>query len=174
MKKCNACKKDLNDKEFGEREVNGKKYLRTQCRKCESKKRLKNKKSSELSRENAKKKYNEKIKKMRLENIQTSRWILQDSKYVDKKKGLSNNLDREFIDKLINNKCSYCGEKNIRMTLDRIDNNIGHIKDNVVCSCIRCNYTRGNMPYNAWLVVAKGMKKARALGLFGEWTGRVK
>jgi hypothetical protein len=60
------------------------------------------------------------------------------------------------------------------MTLDRIDNDKGHTEDNVVPACIRCNYTRRSMPYEAWLVVAKGMREARERGLFGEWTGRAR
>ena len=40
MKMCNGCKKEKDEKEFGKRWVNGKQYLRTQCRLCESKKRL--------------------------------------------------------------------------------------------------------------------------------------
>jgi len=59
------------------------------------------------------------------------------------------------------------------MTLDRIDDAKGHTADNVVPACIRCNYARRDMPYKAWLVVAKAMRKARALGLFGNWTGAV-
>jgi len=60
------------------------------------------------------------------------------------------------------------------MTLDRIDNDKGHTQDNVVPACIRCNYARRSMPYEAWLVVAKGMREAREQGLFGDWTGRVR
>jgi len=55
------------------------------------------------------------------------------------------------------------------MTLDRKDNDVGHVKDNVVPACVRCNYTRGDMPFDAWLVVAAGMRQAREKGLFGDW-----
>lgn len=60
------------------------------------------------------------------------------------------------------------------MTLDRIDNDKGHTQDNVVPACIRCNYVRKNMPYEAWIVVAEGMRKAREAGLFEGWSGRVR
>jgi hypothetical protein len=59
-------------------------------------------------------------------------------------------------------------------TLDRIDNSKGHTRDNVVPACIRCNYARRNMPYEAWLCLTDGMKRARELGLFKEWTGRTR
>jgi len=97
------------------------------------------------------------------------RAILADSRKSDKKKGLSNDLDLEFVKSLILLGCSYCGENSIRITLDRIDNAIGHIKENVVPACIRCNYTRGSMPYEAWILISPKMKEARELGLFGDW-----
>jgi hypothetical protein len=56
------------------------------------------------------------------------------------------------------------------MTLDRKDNSIGHLLDNVVPCCIRCNYIRRDMPFEAWLIVATGIRKAKELGLFGTWT----
>jgi hypothetical protein len=58
------------------------------------------------------------------------------------------------------------------MTLDRIDNQLGHIKSNVVAACIRCNYTRGAMPYEAWLFLAPGMQAAQQAKAFGNWDGR--
>jgi hypothetical protein len=59
------------------------------------------------------------------------------------------------------------------MTLDRVDNSIGHIKSNVVPACTRCNYTRRDMPYEAWLLIAKSMRKAREAGMFDNWTGSI-
>jgi hypothetical protein len=58
-------------------------------------------------------------------------------------------LERIVASKL---KCFYCRERmlllfNIKKdmkqwTLDRLDNNIGHSKDNVVISCLKCNLDR--------------------------------
>jgi len=173
MKMCNGCKKEKDEKEFGKRWVNGKQYLRTQCRLCESKKRLARPYDPEVVEKTAKN-YAVKISKMRADNVDTERWILQDSRRSDRKNGRKNDLSREFIGSLIKGGCSYCGDVSIRMTLDRIDNENGHTKDNVVSACIRCNYTRKNMPYSAWVIVAKGMREAREKGLFLNWTGRVK
>jgi hypothetical protein len=55
------------------------------------------------------------------------------------------------------------------MTLDRIDNTIGHVKTNVKPACIRCNLLRRNMPYAAWLMLVPAVKKARKFGLFDGW-----
>lgn len=99
--------------------------------------------------------------------------ILTDSKQSDKKKNRKNDLDLDFIKSQISKPCSYCGETQLRMTLDRVNNLIGHLKSNVVPACIRCNYTRKNMPYKAWLIVADGMRKAREAGAFESWTGSI-
>lgn len=74
---------------------------------------------------------------------------------------------------MIQEPCVYCGEDQIRMTVDRIDNEVGHVKGNIVSACERCNYARRDMPYQAWQVVAKAMKEAREKGLFGSWTGGI-
>lgn len=97
--------------------------------------------------------------------------ILRDSRKGDLRAGRENDLDIPFIEGLIRQDCLYCGETTVRMTLDRIDNSLGHLKSNVLPSCVRCNLVRGNMPYEAWLHVAKGMRSAREIGLFSNWAG---
>jgi len=57
------------------------------------------------------------------------------------------------------------------MTLDRINNSKGHLMNNVVPACRRCNTTRGDMPYKAWLFLVDGMRKARLANAFGNWNG---
>jgi hypothetical protein len=99
--------------------------------------------------------------------------ILTDCRQVDKKRGRINDLDIVFVRDLISRPCAYCGETGIRISLDRIDNSIGHSKANVVQACERCNYFRRDMPHEAWLVIAKAMRKARVKGLFGRWTGGI-
>jgi hypothetical protein len=173
MKFCNTCGYEKEDKEFGNRTCNERVYLRSQCRKCESKKRKRCNTSPGAARK-SQEKYLKKISYMRANNIDVDRWILQDSKQSDKRKNLENNLDREFIREKIKDGCVYCGEAENRLTLDRIDNTIGHIKDNVVCACIRCNYIRGSMPYEAWNMLIPGIRKAKEKGYFGDWTGRTR
>lgn len=116
----------------------------------------------------------ERLRYMRKHNLNTAQFIYTDSKSSDRKKGLKNDLNQEFIKKLIDHPCSYCGETSLRMTLDRIDNSIGHIRTNVVAACIRCNYVRRDMPYEAWLCIAPAMTEARKKGLFKNWSGRTR
>lgn len=60
-----------------------------------------------------------------------------------------------------NCKCFYCGiqllifykhknDKN-QWTLDRIDNNIGHNSDNVVCSCLKCNIQKRDRSHEKFM-----------------------
>lgn len=72
----------------------------------------------------------------------------------------------------MNGPCTYCGDEILPLTLDRKDNAMGHVEDNVVVSCIMCNSVRGTMPYEAWLVVALAMREARLKGLLQNWSGR--
>lgn len=62
----------------------------------------------------------------------------------------------ETIEKLLISKlkCKYCNTQikiltnkyrdDFQWTLERIDNNIGHTKDNVIISCLKCNLKRKN------------------------------
>jgi hypothetical protein len=98
--------------------------------------------------------------------------MLKGYRKTDRASGLGpTDLSYDIIEDLIRNPCFYCDETEITMTLDRIDNTIGHIRSNVVPACFRCNMLRGSMPYAAWLVVSKAVKEARLLGLFGSWAG---
>lgn len=45
-------------------------------------------------------------------------------------------------------RCFYCGETDWRkLGCDRIDNNLPHTPDNVVCCCEECNLKRGTKPF---------------------------
>ncbi len=99
------------------------------------------------------------------------RTILVDSRRWDKRRGLDNDLTAFWIEERLRAGCCYCGETQIRMTLDRIDNALGHLMQNCVAACVRCNYVRRTMPYEAWLEVSVAMRAARERGLFADWIG---
>lgn len=80
-------------------------------------------------------------------------------------------LTPAFVEAAICLPCAYCGDSNSPLSLDRIDNTIGHLQVNVVTSCRRCNMVRGDMPIEAWLHIAPAMKTAREAGAFGAWNG---
>jgi hypothetical protein len=119
-------------------------------------------------------KRHEREKQERKDGVHREKFITRDSKLQDKRVGHLNDLTEEFVLNMISKGCQYCGTKVMaRMSLDRIDNSIGHIQSNVNPSCIECNLTRGPMPYQAWLVVAVGMRDARTKGLFDNWFRRI-
>jgi len=96
--------------------------------------------------------------------------LVTDSRSSDKKRGRpGNDLNRDFVAALIRQGCCYCGETEMRITLDRIDNSLAHTRANVLPACLRCNYMRGSMPYEAWLHLVPAVRQAREFGLFGAW-----
>lgn len=65
-------------------------------------------------------------------------------KSTDEHKGRNNDLTLEWYKKNIYNKeCIYCGSKK-NVGCDRIDNTKGHLQNNCVPCCTRCNLTRAN------------------------------
>ena len=103
-----------------------------------------------------------------------SRFIIEDSRKSDRKKGLQHDLTVDFVEKLISsNTCAYCGEDKLLITIDRIDNDVGHTDQNIVAACIRCNMLRGSMPYSAWINICEALRDTREKGLFSDWTGGI-
>lgn len=83
-----------------------------------------------------------------------------DYRNVDKKKGLFNNLTIEFIEKSFNSSCVYCGYPAI--TLDRINNNLGHTIENCVPACYECNICRNRIfSYEEMLIIGKSIKEIK-------------
>ena len=55
-----------------------------------------------------------------------------------KKRGYSFKLTYDEFKTIFHGKCDYCGEEDAR-GIDRVDNNIGYIKENSVPCCEMCN-----------------------------------
>lgn len=72
--------------------------------------------------------------------------LIASYKRVDRLKGQTNDLDREWVIKhILNSRCIYCGETDWHyLGCDRIDNNLPHTKDNCICSCGICNVERAD------------------------------
>jgi hypothetical protein len=78
------------------------------------------------------------------------------------KRGYEFNLDKYYFLKLLTSNCYYCDsepnnvhEKNIHNFkyngIDRIDNNVGYIIDNVVSCCKFCNVSKNNLTKEQFL-----------------------
>lgn len=155
---------------FGKRTVSGRIYPSSYCKQCKAiydKSRVKVR-DPVKDRERDLRRL-DKHRKDRASGSNTASYILMDSRGSDRKRGLTNDLNLAFVEEMISHPCTYCGETEMRMTLDRIDNTIGHTMKNVKTSCYRCNVTRKDMPFAAWLFVAEGMRSARKANAFGEW-----
>ena len=80
----------------------------------------------------------------------------------DKKKGLTCDIDNQWLyDAITSGKCFYCGDTE-RLGLDRIDNTKGHTKDNVVVCCYECNTARSNnFTQEEMLILGKAIREIK-------------
>jgi hypothetical protein len=60
-----------------------------------------------------------------------------------KSRGLTFDLTLEQFETFWNKPCSYCGSAILTIGLDRIDNKVGYILDNLVSCCWPCNRLKG-------------------------------
>ena len=171
---CNKCFKELPIEKF--RSGKNGKWHRRQCKYCEDKDE-RQKRNAKIAidpeyaarREEIAKTSRGRLSADRASGNRTEHWIYLDSRSSDSKYKRENDLDKEFIKKEIEKGCCYCNSHDGRMTLDRIDNSIGHIKTNVVPCCLRCNYIRRDMPHEAWMCLVPVIKKIVEDGMFDGW-----
>lgn len=98
-----------------------------------------------------------------------ARSVMYSSVHGDRRRGRLNDLTLQFVEEMVGKECSYCLRKTEKMTLDRIDNSIGHTMNNVVPACSRCNWMRRDIPHAAWMALVPALRKAVAEGLFDGW-----
>lgn len=122
MKKCNNCLILKPLTDF-------KSYTRNQCTKCFSFKK------------------NQYRKK---ESVQARYYFLEYTRNAKKRKINFDLLEQDFSN-FINKNCYYCNVKLEQIRLDRLDNNLGYTKDNVVPCCKSCNFLKGSLSYNEFM-----------------------
>lgn len=175
--KCTQCEKDLPQGRFRirGRSKTGKIYRSGICKKCTYQNTAEykiRKHGCDPTQATRTRRYLDRIIQARKEEIRgpvIAQQIYHNSKKADKKKGRVFDLSRPQIEALISGPCHYCGEASLKMTLDRIDNKMGHTKENVLPACIRCNNLRGDMPIQAWTFLVPKVKEAKESGLFEDW-----
>lgn len=89
-------------------------------------------------------------------------------KSEDKRKGHQATISTEQAIPLMEKPCSYCEIENSG-GLDRVDNTRGHLFDNVVPCCVKCNGILIDLPYAAKKLLAPGLKEARLAGYLDNW-----
>lgn len=109
------------------------------------------------------------MKVARKDFANAAKFIVKDSRMADKRSGMVCDLTVEFVSKAISQPCSYCGTTKVRMSLDRIDNKLGHSMANVKPCCRRCNWLRRDMPYQAWLLLVPALMEVERNNLWADW-----
>ncbi len=90
------------------------------------------------------------------------------------------NVDRKITWKVFRRdgfKCRYCGIDQVPMTVDHVilwEEGGATVEENLLCSCGKCNKTRGNMFYEKWLQSEYYLEKAAKYLLPGEREDNIK
>lgn len=173
---CSRCRNPKSEADFYLSRTLGKNYRKKICKQCDNEGRKSRKQLSWDDKCTRDPEHRNKVRlgeqRRRKDPKFTAKYITVDSRKSDKRFGRANDLTRDWVGQSISVGCSYCGETELRMTLDRIDNQQGHLKSNVRPACIRCNYLRSDMPYAAWLLLVDGVRAAQQARAFGDWVGR--
>ncbi len=137
-KVCATCNIEKPAEEFLTKVVNGKRYLRYECRLCH-RERYKQTPASVASEKRRKERANGQLKVDRQNPELRAKFILMDVRTSDRKRNLDCTITVADIEDLIAGPCTYCHRSSVMMTLDRIDKSKGHILANVNTSCSLCN-----------------------------------
>ena len=156
-KTCTACGEPKPLSEFQTRVVAGNTYPRTRCSPCENRLRAERRTPEAAARQEKARQRRKKFQ--RANDINRASWLLRDCLRTDTRKGHANDLDIEFVEAMLHEPCAYCGRdaSQVRMTLDRIDNTLGHLKANVNVACEPCNLNRGPASYEDWIAFVQMM-----------------
>ncbi len=152
---CPTCKEEKPIAKFGLRSPDhkGVRYPVSKCRQCRHiHEKNKGWYDPVYDAERSRERYRKVGAIERAGNIRRAHYILRDCLSYDNKKGYVCDLDLDFINEQIALPCSYCADpKPPKMTLDRIDNTVGHSKANVVPACKTCNVGRGRKLIGVWI-----------------------
>lgn len=171
---CTKCGRKRKLSDFGSFIRSGRPQRRSHCNACRSSRARSVETAGSPEAQTAWRERRRRHESSRADPDSIAKWILIDSKKQDRKRGLENDLDEDSIKKLVQNGCSYCAATDMRMTLDRVDNAMGHTLANVRPACIRCNMMRGDMPWEAWNALVPHLRPIRESGLFGTWRSSTK
>ena len=91
-------------------------------------------------------------------HIRTKRWKVKNPrkvqfeylKYNCKRAGRAFTLSYEKFLEIVGLPCYYCGTVE-RISIDRVDNNLGYVEGNMVPCCKTCNWMKSDMPLSVFL-----------------------
>lgn len=121
---CRQCgeRKPLTPENFRPGNRASQSHIRKECRSCSNKSR---------------REYNHRTPEIR------AYYKLFQYRKADERKGLNTDLTTEDVLRLTSQPCAYCGFTGDNGA-DRLDNAVGHTKDNCVPCCVECNIARGD------------------------------
>lgn len=172
MKTCTVCNVEKDTSEFnpyyGESRKVG--LTRNVCKKCKNKKQI----ASIKNNPERLKKYKEYHKKYHKENNHIGK--VKSYRTSDRKNKRESITLEEFKEMLAKTpKCFYCGHSDPPdLGLDRLDNTLGHLKENVVICCEKCNHILTDLPLPAKLCLKEGLRKIEKDNLLLNWTIKTK
>lgn len=68
----------------------------------------------------------------------------------------------QFVSVININVCYYCGSKDERLGLDRVDSSVGYTLQNVVACCRRCNVAKNDMSQSDFIRLCSNVHKRHA------------
>lgn len=87
--------------------------------------------------------------------------MLSSYRIKDKKRDLECDLTIEDMLDIMSKPCVYCGDTK-RIGCDRLDNEKGHTKDNVVPCCVECNKARNNnFSFEEMQIIGKAIREVK-------------
>jgi hypothetical protein len=173
-KTCIDCRVEKSLSEFSFRRDYGRVHPCKRCALCEFERVKTYYETNPDKRIDRYQKNNARLASERKNPANRAKFIVMDSRRSDVFYERTCDVDVKWVETLISDGRFYCGDRTIMMTLDRIDNSLGHTKGNVNPSCYRCNWLRRNMPYEAWMHLVPSVREAVALGLFGNWSNTIR
>lgn len=139
------------------------------CRVCDNKRKDNRKERYKKLSEEDKLKHKAKNRRYTSEGYGRATALICAYRKMDRARGLSCDLNREFlVNEIFNKPCVYCGDTSLKLGCDRLDNRVGHTISNVVPCCVICNRTRmNNFTYDEMLILGKtiALVKQRRLDL---------
>lgn len=142
-KTCSFCKKEKNFSEFGKCKK-GKDGLKTRCKECR-KIEIDEYRSRPYIKEKNKKYYQDNKESFR-KRMEKHRFSLNGQFHEYKKRAKKGNkeflLTEEECKPFFETNCFYCNDLIKGLGIDRIDNEKGYIKGNIVPCCSQCNFMK--------------------------------
>lgn len=123
----------------------GRKYVMKVCRKCKNSRHADRQRKKREAEPEVDQAMREAVRRHRATGRGYAVCKINTYRSRDRKKGMECDLDPDwYLENITAKPCYSCGETSDTMGADRIDNDLGHIKGNVLPCCADCNRIRAH------------------------------